>query len=504
MDAIIKIKIDFQFLSIRDGQSECREGAPSPGDWPKRPESRLTFSYVLVSLPGEPDIAVRKAFFRGCFVFVIISLLAGGGLVYFLKATPTSEGGDRLSTFLEALRKIELKSTFSPEREWTDVSGRKITGVLVSGTNETALVRVLPSQRLFRIPLTRLSAPDQEYVRSRALDDDDFDAEYPPVANQWPQRAEGRTRPLNLKKKPDGRGWTTTHYDFTTDGDLPPELAESLAVTCEAVDVAISSSPLPLLWGRDHDKKRPVFIYSSSANFKASGAQDNWGAYYAPHSNAVHVPLAVLTGKRDPSLPSQFSLRKRDDYRILVHELTHQASVSYLVMGLPAWVGEGTAELFRAFQTSPGQFTFFNQRALIRNYLNEQIGLENQVQFESLPLPKLDKFLSLSLYQFNRQTAKSPQGGFCEYAAAMLLTEYFCFADGNSMRAYLEAVFTGLSHADSAELHLMRGRSPNQIEALIAGRWQDMGLKLVFVENPNLERAKFKGGIGIDFTPRPR
>ena len=203
-------------------------------------------------------------------------------------------------------------------------------------------------------------------------------------------------------------------------------------------------------------------------------------------------------------MPSQFSLRKRDDYRILAHELTHQASVSFLVLGLPAWVGEGTAELYSAFQTSPGQFTFFNQRALIRSYLNEQIGLKNQVQFQSLPLPKLDKFLSLSLYQVNRQTEKSPRGGFCEYAAAMLVIEYFCFADNNSMRAYLEAVFTGLSHKDAAERHLMRGRSPRQIEALIANQWQAMGLKLEFVENPNLENANFKGGVGIDFTPPTR
>jgi hypothetical protein len=459
---------------------------------------------VLVSLPDESDIAVRKTIFKGCFVFVLMALFAGGGLLYFLKRTPSSGGSDGLSTFLEVLQKIDLKSAFTLEREWTDVSGRKLNGVLVSGTNETALIRVLPGQRLYRIPLERLSDPDREFVRSRARDLDDFDAEYPPVANHWPQRAEGRTRPLNLKKKPDGSGWTTTHYDFRTDGELSPEMAEALAVTCEAVDVAISSSPLPLLWGRDHGKKRPVYIYSSLANFKSTGAQENWGAYYVPLTNEVHVPLSALTGAHDPSMPSQFSLRKRDDYRILVHELTHQASVSFLVLGLPAWVGEGTAELYSAFQTSPGQFTFFNQRALIRSYLNEQIGLENQVQFQSLPLPKLDKFLSLSLYQFNRQTEKSPQGGFCEYAAAMLVTEYFCFADNNSMRAYLEAVFTGLSHNDAAELHLMRGRSPRQIEALIANQWQAMGLKLEFVENPNLENANFKGGVGIDFTPPSR
>jgi len=447
---------------------------------------------------------VRKTFFRGCFLIVLPVLFAGGGLLFYSKNNPPSGGSDGVSTFLEALRKIDLKSAFSLEREWTDVSGRKLNGLFVSGTNDTALVRVLPSQRLYRIPLERLSEPDQAYVRSRARALEDFDAEYPPVANHWPQRAEGRTRPLNLKKKPDGSGWTTTHYDFTTDGDLAPELAEALAITCEAVDVAISSSPLPLLWGRDHDKKRPVFIYSSPAKFKAAGAQENWGAFYVPLTNAVHVPLSALTGVHAPSMPSQFSLRKRDDYRILVHELTHQASVSFLVLGLPAWVGEGTAELYSAFQTSPGQFTFFNQRALIRRYLNEQIGLENQVQFQSLPLPKLDKFLSLSLYQFNRQTEKSPQGGFCEYAAAMLVTEFFCFADNNSMRAYLEAVFTGLSHKDAAELHLMRGRSPRQIEALIADQWRGMGLTLEFVENPNLENANFKGGVGINFTPPSR
>ncbi len=460
----------------------------------------MTVYLLIFSLLTDPDIEVKKTIFRGCFVLILLVLLTGGGLFYFLKRIPSSGGSDGVSSILETLRAIDLKKAFNLEREWTDVSGRKLDGVLVSGTNETALIRVLPSQRLFRIPLERLSEPDQDFVRSRAKDLDAFDAEYPPVANHWPQRAEGRTRPLNLKRKPEGSGWTTTHYDFKTDSELSPELAEALAITCEAVDVAMSSSPLPLLWGRDHKKKRPVFIYSSLEKFKASGAQENWGAFYVPLTNAVHVPLSALTGVHDSSIPSQFSLRKRDDYRILVHELTHQASVGYLVLGMPAWVGEGTAELYSAFQTSPGQFTFFNQRSLIRRYLNEQIGFENQVQFMSLPLPKLDKFLSLSLHQFNRQTAKSPQGGFCEYAAALLVTEYFCFADNGAMRSYLEAVFTGLSPSDAAELHLMRGRSPQQIEALITELWQGMGLTLEFVENPDLNTANFKGGVGINFT----
>jgi hypothetical protein len=74
------------FFRLRTGSG--RSWRPVAGN------CRLTFPCVLVSLPDEPDIAVRKTIFKGCFVFVLMALLAGGGLLYFLNKTPSSGDSD--------------------------------------------------------------------------------------------------------------------------------------------------------------------------------------------------------------------------------------------------------------------------------------------------------------------------------------------------------------------------------------------------------------------------
>lgn len=368
---------------------------------------------------------------------------------------------------------------------------------MVAGTNEVALVRTTPAQKLFRIPLSRLSQEDRDYVLKKAKSAELFNETYPPVAKNWPRVVEGRRQPLNLRKAPNSHHWTTTHYEFRPDGELDHQLAESLAVTCEAVDVALMNTPLPLLWGRDSERKRVIKIYTTDEAFQAAGSQENWGAYYDPQTHEVHVPLWALSGASSSPAYSQFQLRKRDDYKILVHELVHQATVSFLVLDIPAWVGEGTAELFSAMQTSPGQFNFTNHRTQIRSYLHQQIDPEGVIQFRSLPLPKLRNFLDLGIMGFNRQTAQSSDGGICEYAASMILAEYFCFADGNSMKAYLEAVFTRVPPRQAAELHLLRGRTPEELESLIIARWKEMGITVYFDQQPELRIQDIRGGVGI-------
>lgn len=426
----------------------------------------------------------------------MLSVLAIGGFFFYLKKEPGAIDSAKLNHLLRRLQKVDLPGVIEQERVWTDETGRELTGTLVAGSDTTALVRTVPAQHIYRIPLSRLSEEDRSYVRKRAKSSAEFDQIYPKVAKNWPQLVEGRRQPLNLKRDPDGIHWTTTSYIFKPDREIDEELARNLATTCEAVDVALMKSPLPLLWGRDREKKRVIKIYTSEADFMASGSQKNWGAYYVPVTNEVHVPLSSLTGTGNTPAYSQFNLRKRDDYKILVHELVHQATVSFLVLGIPAWIGEGTAEIFSAMQTQPGQFNFQNHRTQIREYLNQQIDTEGLVQFKSLPLPRLENFLELDLRGFNRTTSASSDGGFCEYAASMILMEYFCFADGNSMKPYLEAVFSGLTPDKAAEAHLLRDRSPQELENLIIARWKEMGIDLYFTNKPKLQVEDIRRGLG--------
>ncbi len=425
-----------------------------------------------------------RSFFKGCFVIVALALIAIVGLYFYLKHDPDALERIEVADFIEKTQSISWLKDLSPERVWTDVEGKTLTGVFIAGSNSEVIVRIKPSGRVYRIPLSRLSETDREYVSQKAIPAEVFRKTYPPTPDRWPQRVEGRRQPLNLQSSEGGRSWTSTHYEFESQDSLDPQLMEKLAMTCEAVDVALRQSPLPLLWGRDGEKRRLIKVYQTRESFLASGSQENWGAYYAPHTNIVHVPLESLTGRQPLAALDQFSLRRRDDYKIMVHELVHQASARYLKLGVPAWVAEGTAELYSAMQTSPGQFNFQNPQTQVRRYLSEQIDLSGRVRFTYLQLPRLDEFMKMGLFQFNKRTAASGTGGMNEYAAAMLLTEYFAFADQNALRPYLEAVFTRVPISDAMNKHLLRGRSPGEIENDLIKRWSAMNLDLEFTENP--------------------
>ncbi|MBP6600975.1 MAG: hypothetical protein KA250_04170 [Verrucomicrobiales bacterium] len=389
-------------------------------------------------------------------------------------------------------------SKFGTEvRQWADLEGRTLQGALVVGSPEEALLRVLPANRIYRVPLSRLSEPDRDYVRGHQMDHELFGDLYPGVKNQWPSKIEGRQQPINLTSSNQGKTWESTHYEFRSDVPVNPKVAEGIAVTCEAIDLALKDSPLPLTWGRSSDKKRVVILYHSDTDFYRSGAQDNWGAYYHTGTNQVHVPLSATRNEKPKGSYSRFTLDKRNSYKIFVHEMVHQACTSLSALRLPAWIPEGTAELYSALQTSPGFFNFVNHPVQIRRHLSERLGGGEILQVQEVELPNLDRFLTLGLNGFNNTTAASPNGGQCEYSAALLLTEYFCFEDGNSLRHYLEAVLTGVNPKNALEMHLLRGRTPHEIEGLIMNRWKKFGMALRFVKHPEIRIQQFTPDVGI-------
>jgi hypothetical protein len=442
-----------------------------------------------------------KSFLKGC-SFLVVTLFLLGFVALVLIGRSSNSGSE--TGGMSLLRKVTdfAASAFSgpgnETRQWKDRQGRTLNGALVAGSQEEALIRVLPANRIYRVPLSRLSEADGLYVREHKIDDSSFGDLYPELRNQWPQKIEGRQQAINLTPGENGKIWNSTHYEFRSDAPVDPKLAEGMAVTCEAIDFALKGAPLPLTWGRSSEKKRVVVLYHSDADFYQSGAQKNWGAYYNGLSNQVHVPLSALNTPKVQGMPSRYTLDKRNSYKIFVHEMVHQACVNLSALNLPAWVPEGTAELFSAMQTSPGYFNFTNHPVQIRRHLIEKLGGEEIWQMKELELPNLDRFLTLGLYGFNKTTAASPDGGYCEYSAALLLTEYFCFADGNSFRHYLEAVLTGVNQKTAMETHLMRGRTPGEIEGLIAARWKELGMTIRFVNNPQLREGQLKADVGIE------
>ena len=142
------------------------------------------------------------------------------------------------------------------------------------------------------------------------------------------------------------------------------------------------------------------------------------------------------------------------------------------------------------------QFSLSNRIGAIKTHLNEQLGYEGLVQFSSLELPQLETFLTISLREFNQNTATDAGAGFCQYAASLILVEYFCFGDSNQLRPYLAAILTGVDPDEAAERHLLRSRSPEAIEDLLQERWKQAGLTLRFLNDPSVGIENLKRGLG--------
>lgn len=381
-----------------------------------------------------------------------------------------------------------------PPRTWTDTTGRTLEGILISKEESSALIRVLGNQRVYRIPFERLSNGDRTYL-SNWTPRSSEESFYPAVSSQWPVVLGGASVAPRLEPLPDGNGWRSPNYDFVSESPLDRSTVEDIAKNCEMFHHIAVQTPLPLRWGRPHEERRQIRLYQSDAEFSRSGTQANWGAFYSIKDNKVHLPLASLEGS--PSIPgSRIRPTKRKSYEILLHELTHQESVGLLVLDCPTWCAEGVAELFSAMQRTPGVFVFNNPQITVRNHLHDSFHLTEVGKLVGMPLPKLDSFLDIDLRSFNKKTANAQHGGTLYYNASLLLVDYFCFADGNSLRPYMEAILTGVSPEEAKQKHLLRGRTVNALESAIAERWDSQGLKIRFEEKPILRDSDLLGRNG--------
>lgn len=447
--------------------------------------------------PPSPLIDKFRNCLLGCTALALTAALLGvAGFCHFLFTTRKDESQSVANRFREVVENAKTRAVaagslrppmLDPPRTWTDVDGRTLEGVLVDSERDTALIRVLNNQRVYRIPFQRLSAADRSYLENSAAAEKNG-SYYPSVPSQWPVVLGGASAPPPIERLPDGNGWKSAHYDFVADETVDPEWIRELAHTCETVHRIAGQTPLPLRWGRPHDSRRQVKLYANDSEYSQSDTQENWAAYYSLLDNCIHIPITSLSVTR-PIQGSSVGLNPRKSFKIIVHELSHQESVGLMAHNCPAWGTEGIAELFSAMQRAPGLFAFNNSQTSVHGQLNERFRLAEVGKLVGLPMPELRSFLYMELRDFNSKTAESEVASMVFYASALVLVEYFCFADGNSLRPYLEAVLTGVLHREATELHLLRGKTMPEIESAIAERWTSRGLRIRFEESPALRKS---------------
>lgn len=438
----------------------------------------------------------------GCMMFFLLIFAGGSFFIYLQLKKPTAIEKHPKAAESKAVgvQDIDVENVSKPRaRTWTDVDGREIDGFLISATQTDALVRVIPADRVYRIPRAKLSQKDQA-VLDEWIEGNPDGLPYPAVSSQWPNIVDGRTRDVPIQEAGEGKDyvWKTANYEIHSPSEVEEGTVESLGMICESIEGAIRSVPLPLTWGRPTTKKREIFLYPTRREYLETGAQPNWGGHFQPKTNQVHLVTEFLEDVDLRSFFGQYTLKKRNQYDLLVHEIVHQATLSIIAAQTPAWGTEGIAEYFAAMQNPPGRFRFNESQIAVRRHITDSLQFDGLIEVKSLPMPRLREFLYKSTPEFNIDTGDARDGGFCYYAAALVLVEYFCHGDGNSMRPFLEAVVTGADPASAVDTHLLRGRTPSEIETALSERWRSKGLALEFVSSPTLRLSNLEGGVGIN------
>ena len=175
-------------------------------------------------------------------------------------------------------------------RIWTDATGRTLEGELITATESEIILKVSSNDRIYRLPLQKLSTDDQTFVRTAtgAMAGDD---QYPHLPDRWPTTYDGRNSSASASPAATGslNHWRTKSYDIRSTDELDEKTLRSLALICESIDGAVRSVPLPITWGRSPKARRVIQIYHTDEEYFAAGGPRELAGHFDPRNGSVRL-----------------------------------------------------------------------------------------------------------------------------------------------------------------------------------------------------------------------
>lgn len=388
------------------------------------------------------------------------------------------------------------------------MDGRKVEAVATAANEQAVQVRVVATQAVHEVRLERLSQEDRDFVakwRTSSANRGMPDATVPAA---WPAVYSGGVVPelveAEASRRSGERVWRTRRYELHSSAPVDERALRTIASICESIDGVCRSVPLPLMWGRASDVRKIVRIYPNEKAYRAAGGMPGTSGCFIFATGEIHIDGPSLQESDYFGKARGFSLEKRQTYRLLVHELVHQAAIGVTLSNFPAWVPEGLADYIAAVQRSPGHFQFRDSHVAVKaSILDSAMFANGLVEPNVYPVWRLEPYMNRSLVEWNRITSGKGNGerAQIQYHQALLMAEYFYRADspqGHGFRSYLEAVLTGADEADAQRIHLLRGRSYEALEEAIVAYWAKRGLTLRFESAPTFKGVGGRLGIGLD------
>jgi len=326
-------------------------------------------------------------------------------------------------------------------RPWKDAQGRVIQAAFVSTTADSVTLRMADGKE-HQIPLARLSAEDQAFVKNHAPSATPAGAAPATAAPAAPAAAaarvpvEKRVWPANVlvpsraveiqpveESAPARRFvYRSEAFEFTSQAKLAGSVMKEVARTFESTRALVTALPWGIVCRPPEGMERyQAALYETRNDYIAAGGPANSGGVYSSGDKIFKVPF--------PSIGLEMRGKtyfKNDNYDggTLIHEITHQMMHNYLPF-LPKWVIEGTAEYTEMIPYNAGKFRTEAHKIGIRDHVQEM-----QRRGYALDIGSLETHMTM-----NRATwdgiADSENRAMGElYFRSVLLVYFFCHLDG--------------------------------------------------------------------------
>jgi len=329
-------------------------------------------------------------------------------------------------------------------RPWKDVQGRVIQAAFVSATADTVTLRMADGKE-HQIPLARLSAEDQAFVKSQAKTPA---SAAPPVTAQgvtpavtaaslnrlpvekrvWPEIVQVPTKSIEIElseESPAARKfvYVSESFQFTSQAKLGKNIMMEVARTFEATKSLVSSLP----WGvvcrpPEGFERYQAALYETRRDYVAAGGPENSGGVYMTGDKVFRVPFPSIGLK----LVGKTYAKDADyDGGTLIHEITHQVMDEYLTF-LPVWVIEGTAEYTEMIPYNAGKFRAEAHKTGFKDYVQEM-----QKRGLALDIGNLETHMTMNRAAWSGIADSSSQKMGQLYLRSALVVYFLCHLDGD-------------------------------------------------------------------------
>jgi hypothetical protein len=364
-------------------------------------------------------------------------------------------------------------------REWTSADGKKITGQMLGTEGDTVAIKLAATGKTSKIPLSRLSEADREFVRKKGWP-------LPKPWKQWPTDIKINLDEIEVSSVPaDGKFiYRTQHFEIVSAAELAPTVVKDIGRIFEGTYRLLEASPWGML-ARPKDNHFRAELYRTREAYIQAGAPTNSAGVYMTQRKVFMVPFESLGLKETPK-----GWQRTADYttKTLVHELTHMMMDDAL-QTMPIWLIEGAAEYMELMPMRIGAFSPNGHFGALKEHNKQEPAFSLTEAFsmsqsawqnggrepEPEPAPGPGGITRTGgMGFFGRPNDNIPK----LYHAGLLLTYYFMHLDGDGDAARLQRfIAASVKNADRMQAYEREGEAYNKaVEEFIKHpEVQDMG-----------------------------